>query len=93
MVLLLGAAALVVGAVASLSLGNWWILVGVMVIHLGASAVVIGYSYKRAGEDYDKPGPVREAQIDEERAVEPRSRIARRGREARRRGGQEVHGK
>jgi membrane protein implicated in regulation of membrane protease activity len=66
MILTFGALALVVGAVASLALGSWWILVGVMAVHFLGSAAVIGYSYMAAGQQEDKPDPVTQARLEEE---------------------------
>jgi membrane protein implicated in regulation of membrane protease activity len=84
MIVLLGAAALVVGAVAALALDNWWILVAVMGLHLVASTLVIGYAWMRASQTGDKPDPVTEARIEEERAHEkhePRAKRAAKDRE------------
>jgi membrane protein implicated in regulation of membrane protease activity len=68
MVIMLGAAALVVGAVAALALDNWAILLVVLAIHLVGSALVIGYSLKKAGQDEGKPDPLTEARLEEEQA-------------------------
>jgi len=67
MIALLGATALVAGAVAALALGSWWILVGVLALHALASTLVIGYTLNRAGQTGDKPDPVTEARIESER--------------------------
>ena len=61
--------ALIVGAVASLALGNWWLLVVVMGAHAAVSAAVIGYSWALASKDEDKPDPQTEAKRDEEAAA------------------------
>jgi membrane protein implicated in regulation of membrane protease activity len=79
MLVLLGATALVVGVIAALALGSWWILIGVMLVHLLASAGVIAYAWLRASESHDKPDPVTEARVEEERGdradeEEPRPR-------------------
>ena len=66
LILLLGLAALVVGAVAALALDNWWILVVVMALHAVASAVVIGYSFAAASQDEDKPDAVTQARIEDD---------------------------
>jgi membrane protein implicated in regulation of membrane protease activity len=68
MIVLLGAAALVVGATAALALGTWWILVAVLAVHAVASSFVIAYTWKRAGQAGDNPDPLTEARIEEERA-------------------------
>jgi membrane protein implicated in regulation of membrane protease activity len=69
MILIFGALALMVGVIASLALESWWILVVVMVVHGLLSAVVVGYSLRRASETGDKPDPVTEARIEEREAV------------------------
>jgi membrane protein implicated in regulation of membrane protease activity len=66
MIILLGAAALLVGAIASLALGSWWLLLVVVGLHAVASVVVVLYAGKRATEDYDKPDPVTEARLEAE---------------------------
>jgi membrane protein implicated in regulation of membrane protease activity len=82
MIVLLGAAALVVGATAALALGSWWILVAVLALHALASTLVIGYTLKRAGQTYDKPDPLTEARIEErERRRPARPRRTARDRE------------
>jgi membrane protein implicated in regulation of membrane protease activity len=83
MLVILGAAALIVGATAALALGSWWILIAVMAVHLLGSALVIGYTWMRAGESYDKPDPVTEARIEEERAEAAERRPPRPRRTAR----------
>ena len=65
MILIFGALALMVGVIASLALESWWILVAVMVIHGLLSAVVVGYTLRKA-EAGDKPDPVTEARIEAE---------------------------
>jgi membrane protein implicated in regulation of membrane protease activity len=71
MILTFGALALVVGAVASLALGSWWILVAVMGLHALASAAVIGYAFIAAGQQEDKPDPVTQARLEEEEESPP----------------------
>jgi membrane protein implicated in regulation of membrane protease activity len=66
MILIFGALALVVGVVASLALDSWWILVGVMAVHLLGSGAVIGYAFMAAGQEEDKPDPVTQARLEEE---------------------------
>ena len=68
MIVLLGGAALVAAAVAALATGSWWILIAVVAVHAIASALVVGYSWTRAGAGGDQPDPVTEARIEEERA-------------------------
>jgi membrane protein implicated in regulation of membrane protease activity len=81
MIVLFGALALVVGAVAALALNNWWILIVVMALHLLASAVVLGYAWLRVSESYDKPDPVTEARIEETTSKEEQDEIRRDARE------------
>lgn len=71
MIVLVGATALVVGAVAALALESWWILVAVVGVHALASAIVVGYAWKRAGQSADKPDPATEARLEEEGAADP----------------------
>jgi membrane protein implicated in regulation of membrane protease activity len=76
MVLIFGALALMVGAVAALSLGSWWILVAVMAVHAVLSAAVIGFAYVQANKTGGKPDPVTEARLEEEQE-QPNSDDAR----------------
>jgi membrane protein implicated in regulation of membrane protease activity len=78
MLVLLGATGVVVAAIAALALQSWWVLFAVLAVHLAATAVVIGYTLRRAGESHDKPDPISEARIEEEREARPQPR--RRGR-------------
>jgi membrane protein implicated in regulation of membrane protease activity len=71
MILIFGALALTVGAIASLALGTWWILVAVLAVHALASAVVVGYAWHQAGKSVDKPDPLTEARIEQEGDEEP----------------------
>ena len=66
MIVILGATGVVVAAAAALALGSWWVLPAVLVVHGVATALVIGYTFQRAGETHDKPDPVTEARIEEE---------------------------
>lgn len=75
MLVLLGAAALVVGAVAALATGKLWVLFLVLAVHAVASAFVIAFTFKRAGETGGKPDPVTEARLEEEE--EPKRRFRR----------------
>ena len=82
MILVFGALAVTVGAIASLALGSWWILVAVLGIHALASIVVVGYAWHQAGRSVDKPDPVTEARVEEEQAEEkPRAARTARDRE------------
>jgi membrane protein implicated in regulation of membrane protease activity len=66
MVLIFGALALMVGAIASLALGSWWILVAVLAVHAVISAIVVGYAWRQASRTVDKPDPVTEARVEQE---------------------------
>jgi membrane protein implicated in regulation of membrane protease activity len=68
MVIMLGAAGVIVAAVAALALDSWAILFVVLAVHFVASGVVIAYSLRKAGEDEGKPDPLAEARIEEEQA-------------------------
>jgi membrane protein implicated in regulation of membrane protease activity len=59
------ALAVVVGAVAALALGSWWVLIAVLAIHFVASALVVGVILRRTGQS-SKPDPVTEARLEEE---------------------------
>lgn len=76
MIVIFGALALTVGAVASLALESWWILVGVMAVHAIASAVVVAFTLRQTDKD-DKPDPVTAARIEEEGTSEERDRMHR----------------
>jgi membrane protein implicated in regulation of membrane protease activity len=68
MILLFVAAGVVVAAVAALALKSWVLLFVVLALHAAASTIVIIVALRRAGETGDKPDPVTEARIEEERA-------------------------
>jgi membrane protein implicated in regulation of membrane protease activity len=65
MLALLGAAALVVGAIAALALESWWVLIVAMLALVVASVFVLGYTGKTL-QNADKPDPVTEARLEEE---------------------------
>jgi membrane protein implicated in regulation of membrane protease activity len=73
MILIFGALALMVGAIASLALGTWWILIAVLAAHAVISAIVVGYAWRQAGRTVDKPDPVTEARVEEEDDDLPRA--------------------
>ncbi len=68
MVVLFGATGVVVAAVAALALQSWWVLFAVLALHATATAFVIGYTFRKAGESHEKPDPVTEARIEEEQS-------------------------
>jgi membrane protein implicated in regulation of membrane protease activity len=74
MLVLLGATGVVVAAVAALALRSWWVLIAVLAVHATATTLVIGYTLRKAGHDFDKPDPVTEARIEERHASRPRRR-------------------
>lgn len=78
MVVLLSATGVVVAAVVALTLESWWVLGGVLVVHFVATVTVVAYALRRASETHDKPDPVTESLIEEERSK--RRRRARRSR-------------
>jgi membrane protein implicated in regulation of membrane protease activity len=71
MVVLFGATGVVVAAVAALALQSWWVLFAVLALHATATAFVIGYTFRKAGESHEKPDPVTEARIEEESGSGP----------------------
>ena len=73
MIFIFGALALMVGAIASLALGSWWILVAVLAVHAIISAIVVGYAWHQASRTVDKPDPVTEARIEDEADESPRA--------------------
>jgi membrane protein implicated in regulation of membrane protease activity len=71
MIVMLGAAGVIVAAVAALALDSWAVLVIVLVVHFAVSGAVIAYSLKKAGQDEGKPDPLTEARIEEEQTSRP----------------------
>jgi membrane protein implicated in regulation of membrane protease activity len=71
MVIMLGAAGVIVAAVAALALNSWAVLFVVLALHLVVSGAVVVYSLKKAGQDEGKPDPLTEARIEEEQAGRP----------------------
>jgi hypothetical protein len=61
------ATGVVVAAVAALALKSWLLLVAVLAVHAVASVLVVGAAWRKAGDTRDKPDPVTEARIEEER--------------------------
>ena len=56
-------AAVIVGAIISLSTDSWWLLPVALGVFAAGSTFVIRYIYKRL-EQQDKPDPVTEAHLD-----------------------------
>jgi putative effector of murein hydrolase LrgA (UPF0299 family) len=73
MVVLFVATGVVVAAVLTLTLQSWWVLAGVLVLHAIATTFVVGYTLRRTFETGDKPDPVREARIEEDRVEQRRA--------------------
>jgi hypothetical protein len=59
----------VVGAIASLAVGSWWLLPLVLLAHAAGTGVVLFATRMRLAEE-DKPDPVTEARLAEESAAE-----------------------
>ena len=62
-----GAVLLVVGAVAALATGEWWLLPVALVIHLVIAALTLSPVGKALNQG-DKPDPVTDARLEEEGA-------------------------
>ena len=67
MIVLFVATGLVVAAVVLLLTRSWWALAAAMVVHAVATISVVWYTLRRTGQSQDKPHPVTEARIEEER--------------------------
>jgi membrane protein implicated in regulation of membrane protease activity len=82
MVVLFAATGVVIAGVLALTLQSWWVLVAVLFVHAVATTAVVLYTLQRAGESGEKPDPVTEARVEEERLEARRQRPAkRRGRD------------
>jgi membrane protein implicated in regulation of membrane protease activity len=57
--------ALVVGAIAALAIGKWWVILIPLVLHAVGTTIVVSGVFKRL-EQGDKPDPVTEARLEEE---------------------------
>jgi membrane protein implicated in regulation of membrane protease activity len=57
--------ALVVGAIAALAIGEWWVILIPLVLHGVGTTIVVSGVFKRV-EQGDKPDPVTEARLEEE---------------------------
>jgi membrane protein implicated in regulation of membrane protease activity len=68
LVIILAATGVMVAAIAALALDSWLLLGVLLVLHGITTAVVVGYTFKRAKQSEDKPDPVAEARIEDERA-------------------------
>jgi membrane protein implicated in regulation of membrane protease activity len=68
LVLMTGATVLVVGGIAALATGSWWALVIPVVLHVIGTIIVVSGVFKRVDQG-DKPDPVTEARLDDQRAA------------------------
>jgi membrane protein implicated in regulation of membrane protease activity len=69
LLIITAATGVVVIAVAGFVIQSWAVLGIALAIHLIASAVVIYYSMKKIDDTGDKPDPVTQARIEDERAT------------------------
>jgi membrane protein implicated in regulation of membrane protease activity len=67
LVLITGAVAVLVGVIAALATGSWWLLLAAMAVHAVGTIVVVGYTLRAASQDEDKPDPVTQARREEEK--------------------------
>jgi membrane protein implicated in regulation of membrane protease activity len=67
LVLMTLATVLVLGGILALATHSWWALIIPVALHALGSVVVIGGVFKRT-EEGDKPDPVTQARLDDERA-------------------------
>ena len=74
MLVLTGSVALVVGAIALLAFDTWLVLAIALVAHALGTIVVVVFGLGRASQTGDKPDPVSEARLEEERAELKRRR-------------------
>jgi membrane protein implicated in regulation of membrane protease activity len=68
MVIIVAATGVLVAGVVALALNSWVVLGVLLVLHAIATVIVVGYTFKRVAEDEDKPDPVVEARLEEQRA-------------------------
>jgi membrane protein implicated in regulation of membrane protease activity len=66
MIVVAGAAALVIAAIAVLAFGTWWALAIALAAHALGTLIVVGYALQRANQDDGKPDPMAEARIEEQ---------------------------
>jgi membrane protein implicated in regulation of membrane protease activity len=67
LIVLLAATVVVVAAVVLLLTRSWVALGAVMALHALGAAVVVAYALRRVDQSQDKPDPVVEARLEEER--------------------------
>lgn len=67
LILITGAVALLVGVIAALGTGSWWLLLAALAVHAVGSIVVVGYTMRAASQDEDKPDPVTQARREEKK--------------------------
>ena len=75
MIVVAGAAGLVVAAIALLAFGTWWALAIALAAHALGTLVVVGYALRRVSQTDGKADPVSEARReDEQRELKERRR-------------------
>jgi membrane protein implicated in regulation of membrane protease activity len=67
MMVIAGAAGLVVAAIALLAFGTWWALAIALGAHALGTLIVVGYALGRVNQSGDEPDSVEEARIERER--------------------------
>ena len=67
LILITGVSAVLVGVIAALGTGSWWLLLVALAIHAVGSLVVVGYTMRAVSQDEDKPDPVTQARREEQR--------------------------
>jgi membrane protein implicated in regulation of membrane protease activity len=68
---------LVVLMVAALATESWWVLAAALCVHLTATVITVG-AIRRFSEQREKPDPVTEARVEEERKGSTAGQEARR---------------
>jgi hypothetical protein len=74
LVLITFAGAIVVGAIASLAVGSWWLLAAALVVHGLATGAVVATVIRLAGEG-DKPDPATVADLEDHGVSDPEARV------------------
>lgn len=67
MIVVAGAAGLVVAAIALLAFGTWWALAIALAAHAVGTLLVVGYALRGAAQTEGKADPVAEARREEDR--------------------------
>jgi CHASE2 domain-containing sensor protein len=69
LLIIVAATGVVVIAVAAFVIQSWVVLVIAMAVHLTASAVVMRQTMQKIDDTADKPDPVTQARVEDERAT------------------------